>query len=232
MTLAVHCLSRDRTASKKSQLGSNYSALTLRFGGIDNVRQSINRNFIIPSNQSSEILEIKDGVRNIDEVRNFAYRVDVSAPYMMGHAIDPYTPVANYKPTYEPPNNSCSQHTTSTTVSRDNSLKTTSGVNVTAFVKITQANIPQVENKVNTIAEKLRKCTQKVLTFKTDGNSSNIAKRPKMIKKISNDSIKSGNTISNSSLQEIDEEEFTSSELAQVMSEVNKEIKHLATQTS
>ncbi|XP_055526036.1 neuromedin-U receptor 1-like [Wyeomyia smithii] len=91
--------------------------------------------------------------------------------------------------------------------------------------------------RLATIAEKLRRGTQRVLQF----NKSPIAspskeeptpasidelqgKRRALKKKTSEDSVDT-NTISNSSLQEFDEEEFSSAELARFMGEINKEIR-------
>jgi len=156
-------------------------------------------------------------------------------PFMMDHPISPYQSIVTFAPSYEPINfNSYSQHTTTTTISRDNSLKQH---DVPCCLKMQfdgNMNHRDTNNKMNTISEKLRKCRQ---IFKTDSNSiattANDEKKPKMVKKFSNGSIH--NTISNSSLQEIDEEEFSSSrssEMAQVMSEINNEIRHLTVQTS
>jgi hypothetical protein len=76
------------------------------------------------------------------------------------------------------------------------------------------------DKRRNSFAEKLKKCTQKVLTFKTDGNTlafgEGCSAKEKLRKKISNGSQRSA--LSNSSLKEIDEE--ASSEVAQMMCEM------------
>lgn len=101
--------------------------------------------FVIPStnNSSSEILEIKE-VSSIDEVRNF--RTDGGVPFLMEH---PYSAVVRF----EPMSYSYSQHTTTTTISRDNSLK------------IRKDNGSEGAT-LNSIAKKLKKCTQKAFVFK------------------------------------------------------------------
>jgi hypothetical protein len=189
--------------------------------------------FMIPSSQnSSEIIQIKDA-QNIDDVGNFASRADDMPPFMMDRACHPYQSIVKFAPSYEPINFSCSQQTTTTMLSRDNSLKCPSlkKGRVNSSDKATTA---RHDNRRTSFAEKLKKCTQKVLIFKTDVNSSSPAagEKSKIKKRISNASLGSGNTISNSSLKEIDEEEFTSSELVQMMFEVNNEIRHLSAHTS
>ncbi|XP_053698747.1 pyrokinin-1 receptor-like [Sabethes cyaneus] len=91
--------------------------------------------------------------------------------------------------------------------------------------------------KLATIAEKLRRGTQRVLQFNKSpaaspctehatpvSNDEREGKRRWLKKKTSVDSVDT-NTISNSSLQEFDEEEFSSAELARVMGEINREIR-------
>lgn len=140
----MHCLSRT-PSSQKSQLGNNYSALSLKFGPIDPSRvTTVNRqHYIIPSgsdlNSGSEIIEIKE-IASIDEIRTF--RTDV--PYVMDN---PYHPVVRF----EPVNYSISQHTASTSISRTSSLKSQHAAN---------------ESRLNSIAKKLKKCTQKAFIIK------------------------------------------------------------------
>lgn len=232
----MHCLSRT-PSTKKTQLGSNYSALSLKFGALESGRvTTLNRaNFVMASSHnSSEISQIKDARHN-DELGNFACRTDDMPPYLMCH---PYQSIVTMNPSCEPVNYSSSQLTTSTILSRDNSAK---GISLKKgrIVSTEPGNILQqpqqqlINAKNSTFTQKLKKCTRKVLTFKTEANSPALDGKPSIKKKISDESIKSGNTISNSSLKEIDEEEFTSSELAQMMFEVNNEIRHLSSsQTS
>lgn len=183
---------------------------------------------IAPSENSSEIIQIKDSLDN--EVGNFASRNGNLPPFMMDR---PYESIVKFTSPYEHINFSCSQQTTTTTLSRDNSLKfvKSNKDRMNSGEKLTSM---QSDNRRTSFAEKLKKCTQKVLIFKADANSSSkiTEEMPKIKKKESNESLRSGNTISNSSLKEIDEEEFTSSELAQMMTEINHEIRHLSSHTS
>lgn len=85
---------------------------------------------------------------------------------------------------------------------------------------------------LGTIAEKLRRGTKKVLLFKTASNASqpNVSQHSKdkeMRKLEKGNSVDSAhtNTISNSSLQEVDDDEFESAELAKYMGQVNSEIR-------
>lgn len=232
MTLVVHCLSRT-PSTKKSQLNSNYSALTLKFGALEPGQHmtTLNRNqfSIPPSHNSSEINQIK-GAQNNDDVGNFASRADDLSPFMMDRACHPYQSVVKFEMPYEPINFSCSLQTTTTSISRDNSLKCANPKKGSGKSFVADAQ----NSRRTSFAEKLKKCTQKVLIFKSDASSSTPITEGtvKIKKKASMESIGSGNTISNSSLKEIDEEEFTSSELAQIMFEVNNEIRHLSTHTS
>ncbi|XP_062559613.1 pyrokinin-1 receptor-like [Armigeres subalbatus] len=90
--------------------------------------------------------------------------------------------------------------------------------------------------RLSTIAEKLRRGTKKVLQFSKSPPTSPTKvstgvqtsdrddKRRWLRKKESVDSVDT-NTISNSSLKEYDEEEFSSAELARFMAEINNEIR-------
>lgn len=84
------------------------------------------------------------------------------------------------------------------------------------------------QSTLSTIAEKLRRGTRKVLLFRTSPNNSTpqspVAKEAKLKKGNSVDSAHT-NTISNSSLQEVDAEEFDSAELTKFMGEINNEIR-------
>lgn len=84
------------------------------------------------------------------------------------------------------------------------------------------------QSTLSTIAEKLRRGTRKVLLFRTSPNSSTpqspVTKDAKLKKGNSVDSAHT-NTISNSSLQEVDAEEFDSAELTKFMGEINNEIR-------
>jgi hypothetical protein len=195
---------------------------------------TLNRSqFMIPSSQnSSEIIQIKDD-QNIDDVGTFASRDDDMPPFMMDRTCNPYQSVVKFAPSYEPNSFSCSQQTTTTQLSRDNSLKSENPKKSRSKSSF-KSSVAQHDSRRTSFAEKLKKCTQKVLIFKTDVNSSSpsIEEKSKIKKRVSNESLRSGNTISNSSLKEIDEEEFTSSELVQMMFDVNNEIRHLSAHTS
>lgn len=84
------------------------------------------------------------------------------------------------------------------------------------------------QSTLSTIAEKLRRGTRKVLLFRTSPNNSTpqspVSKEVKLKKGNSVDSAHT-NTISNSSLQEVDAEEFDSAELTKFMGEINNEIR-------
>lgn len=103
-----------------------------------------------------------------------------------------------------------------TTLSRDNSMKCINLKKVRQL-PIEAVNVAQPSDKRrNSFAEKLKKCTQKVLTFKSDVNTPAFGEgKAKLRKKISSESAR---TMSNSSLKEIDEE--ASSEVAQMMCEI------------
>jgi hypothetical protein len=217
LTLVVHCLSRT-PSTKKSQLASNYSALTLKFGALEATRASARNHFVIPSQNPSENFQVKDIV-SMEEARNFP--IDMS-PFMMDRS---YQSVVKVTPTFEPVNFSHSQQTTTTTttLSRENSMKF---FNLKKVYSKPSTN----PNGGNSFAEKLKKCTQ-ILTFKSDASSSKIdSKKIKLRRKISNDSHKSGRTVSNSSLKDIDEE--ASSELAQMMSNLNKGFQQMPVKSS
>lgn len=124
-------------------------------------------------------------------------------------------------------------------VSSQATLLTTVCKNDSVTMATSQSQLEQVngqtggkhQSTLGTIAEKLRRGTRKVLLFST--TTSNIAspthaatngKDTKLQKDNSVDSAHT-NTISNSSLQEVDAEEFDSAELAKYMGEINEEIR-------
>lgn len=186
----VHCFNRT-PSTKKTPLGSNYSALTLKFGQLDPARMTtLNRDhFIIPSsanNSSSEILEIKE-VGSIDEVRNFRTDGGSGVPYMMDH---PYHAVVRF----EPMNYSYSQHTTTTTVSRDNSLK------------MRRENGGVENGTFNSIAKKLRKA----LVFKGGNEGDNERRSNQHVIEVVCASVNPP------SLREADEETIDSPRLAHI----------------
>ncbi|XP_058467058.1 pyrokinin-1 receptor-like [Malaya genurostris] len=110
-------------------------------------------------------------------------------------------------------------------------------------IRVNEAGGCALENgepggKLSTIAEKLRRGTKRVLQLSKSPATSpskddpalpgsgqdRDSKRSRLKKKKSVDSVDT-NTISNSSLKEFDEEEFSSAELARFMGEVNNEIR-------
>ena|SRR5690349_13378826 len=173
---------------------------------------TLNRNhhYIIAPPSTSETIPVKDD----QTIGTFGCNTDNVPPFLMNQSM------AKLIPLYEPANHSISQQTTVTSLSRDNSLK-----------YLTNNRISSNENQKNdasknSFAEKLMKCSQKVLIFQTEVNTSpKINDNPKMMKIVSNGSIRSGDTISNSSLElkVIDEEEFINNNVAQ-MFELNKKV--------
>lgn len=88
---------------------------------------------------------------------------------------------------------------------------------------------------LGTIAEKLRRGTKRVLLFKHSTNASQLANgaqqqqqqqsKDKELRKLEKGNSVESNTISNSSLQEVDDDEFESAELAKYMGQINSEIR-------
>lgn len=140
---------------------------------------------------------------------------------------------------YKPNNSVSSQSTIFTTLSR-----TDGGDRLAASSELQISDKQQHHGgkTLTTIAEKIRRGTKKVLHFGNPTTSPNIEvcsgvgpadvtgstrNGDKQLKKVNSNDSAHTNTISNSSLQELDEDEFTSSELARYMGEVNNEINRL-----
>lgn len=123
-----------------------------------------------------------------------------------------------------------SQSTLITSLSKSDVLASTTnfGEKVPANNKRNSTNNNHHQSTLSTIAEKLRRGTRKVLLFRTSPNNSTpqspVSKEAKLKKGNSVDSAHT-NTISNSSLQEVDAEEFDSAELTKFMGEINNEIR-------
>lgn len=166
--------------------------------------------FSIPSQAPSEVTQSKDFV-HIDEVRTFACRADDVPSFLIEN---PYHHSGLLAPVYEPMNFSCSQQTTITSVSRENSFKARTPP---ALMPI--GGVPN-DSRKGSFAEKLRKCTQKVLNFQMDANSTPIPS-PTANENVSYESSTSAPTVSNSSFKETRDED---SELSQMMFEVNNEV--------
>lgn len=208
----MHCLNRT-PSTKKAQLDGNYSALSQKFGALETGRCStLNRNHFVSSLQHSEIIQIRDA-RIVDDVRNFACRGDVVPPFMT----DTYESVVKLDPACDPINFSCSQQTTCSTLSRENSAKRAFTKNIDCSEKKTT----QQFKRENSFAETLKKCSDKVLIFKTD--QSTVNGKAAISKDVSRSSLKSKNSISNSSLKETDEENSVNAELAQMMFNATKD---------
>lgn len=219
----MHCLNRT-PSTKKTQLDGNYSALSQKFGALEAGRCSTpNRNHFVPSSlHNSEIIQIRD-VRIVDDARNFACRGDVVPPFLA----ETYQSVVKLDPACDPINFSCSQQTTSSTLSRENSAKRAFPKNIEGSEKKTNQ---QVKRK-NSFAETLKKCTDKVLIFKTDPPTVNG--KAAISKDVSCSSLKSKNSISNSSLKETDAENSVNAELAQMMFNEGRDIrKHQSKEAS
>lgn len=117
---------------------------------------------------------------------------------------------------------------------RDSSLKANSSpFIVSKKLQTTIDEKPNHHNALSTIAEKLRRGTKKVFLFKTSSAPSSPSSAAATIPSRELKPFKKGNsvesahtnTISNSSLQEVDDEEFDSAELAKHMGEINREIR-------
>ncbi|XP_035773204.1 delta-type opioid receptor-like isoform X2 [Anopheles albimanus] len=133
---------------------------------------------------------------------------------------------------------SSSQSTTGTNLSSNGKLNRSNGslrqdCRTTPLPASTIVNDGETTGRLSTIAEKLRRGTKKVLAFSkspvsTPGKSPSASvtdeRRKEYRKRHSCDSVDT-NTISNSSLKEFDEDEFSSAELARFMAEVNSEIR-------
>lgn len=132
-----------------------------------------------------------------------------------------------------------SQATLLTTVSK-NDVRTSSpsgnGADATTANRYSNGSFGKKDERtastLTTIAEKLRRGTRKVLQFTTTTSSGVAAAAPacvnsREVKLQKDNSVESAhtNTISNSSLQEVDAEEFDSAELAKYMGEINNEIR-------
>lgn len=180
--------------------------------------------YIIAPPSTSEINQIIGDQANA----NFACRADNGKQGLMNQSM------VKLAASYEPANHSVSQNTMMSTLSRDNSVKIPKNKQVSANDFKPQKN----DGTRSSFANKLFKCTQRVLIFKSDINTSvneNVTSptkdvEPKLMKKNSNASIK--REISNSSSKEIDEEEFTSNEITRMMFKLDKDINNELASTS
>ncbi|XP_052890594.1 delta-type opioid receptor-like [Anopheles moucheti] len=154
-------------------------------------------------------------------------------------------PPISIRPTYTRADSHCisissSQSTTGTNISSNGKLSRSSNGSLRLSGNPLEAHEP-TSGRLSTIAEKLRRGTKKVLAFSKSPNSTpcksnsppagngtgaDVAseRRKAYRKRNSCDSVDT-NTISNSSLKEFDEDEFSSAELARFMGEVNSEIR-------
>uniref|UniRef100_A0A182P2X4 G-protein coupled receptors family 1 profile domain-containing protein n=1 Tax=Anopheles epiroticus TaxID=199890 RepID=A0A182P2X4_9DIPT len=146
------------------------------------------------------------------------------------------------RPTYTRAESHCisissSQSTTGTNVSSNGKLSRSSNGSLRhgGNALLESCEPASGGGRLSTIAEKLRRGTKKVLAFsksptgtpcKSIVTDAEVAgeRRKAYRKRNSCDSVDT-NTISNSSLKEFDEEEFSSAELARFMGEVNSEIR-------
>lgn len=115
-------------------------------------------------------------------------------------------------------------HTLSSSIKRnDNEANNKYHTNGSAYFK------KEDKSTLGTIAEKLRRGTRKVLLFTTTTSNNpsptHITINESKLQKDSSVDSAHTNTISNSSLQEVDAEEFDSAELAKYMGEINNEIR-------
>lgn len=142
---------------------------------------------------------------------------------------------------------SCSRQTSTTTVSRNNSsssFRLNSGSSFKRSSTNAQKNVSYLDNDTagihkipeqpnsdkKSIASKIINCTKKVLTFKhknhpDTGQTSPYDAKKDIVTKLDDQKPKNGsnsNSISNSSLREIDEE-FNSAELGEFLSDIKRE---------
>ncbi|XP_053669125.1 phe13-bombesin receptor-like [Anopheles marshallii] len=154
-------------------------------------------------------------------------------------------PPISIRPTYTRADSHCisissSQSTTGTNISSNGKLSRSSNGSLRLSGNPLESHEP-TSGRLSTIAEKLRRGTKKVLAFSKsptstpcksnspptgNGTGADVAseRRKAYRKRNSCDSVDT-NTISNSSLKEFDEDEFSSAELARFMGEVNSEIR-------
>ncbi|XP_053670368.1 neuromedin-U receptor 1-like [Anopheles nili] len=164
------------------------------------------------------------------------------------HSVSVHPPVS-IRPTYTRADSHCvsissSQSTTGTNLSSNGKHSRSS--NGSLRNAGTAPDCEPTGGRLSTIAEKLRRGTKKVLAFSkspvstpcksASGNGASVGcdvvsngadatgRRKAYRKRHSCDSVDT-NTISNSSLKEFDEDEFSSAELARFMGEVNSEIR-------
>uniref|UniRef100_A0A182S6L1 Uncharacterized protein n=1 Tax=Anopheles maculatus TaxID=74869 RepID=A0A182S6L1_9DIPT len=155
-------------------------------------------------------------------------------------------PPISIRPTYTRADSHCvsissSHSTTGTNLSSNGKLSRSSNGSLRHGGNALEPTEPSA-GRLSTIAEKLRRGTKKVLAFSKSPNNTpckaggpsaagstetaDVAneRRRTYRKRNSCDSVDT-NTISNSSLKEFDEDEFSSAELARFMGEVNSEIR-------
>lgn len=177
----MHCLSRT-PSTRKSQLGSHYSAISLKFD--QNRIAAINRQHSVirsANNSGSEVIEIRELV-NIDEIRNFR-----TEPYVMMD--QSYHAVVKV----EPLNFSISQQTTSDSISRTSSIKKSQ----------------QNGGTLNSIAKKIKRCTQKTFIIKPHGDAGKNSNGLKASHTASMATLETSLTEKNSNLTEVDEDMVT-----------------------
>ncbi|XP_049276578.1 pyrokinin-1 receptor-like [Anopheles funestus] len=154
-------------------------------------------------------------------------------------------PPISIRPTYTRADSHCisissSQSTTGTNVSSNGKLSRSSNGSLRHSGNPLETHEPP-SGRLSTIAEKLRRGTKKVLAFSKSptgtpckshavpvGNGAGtdgVSERRKAYRKRNSCDSVDTNTISNSSLKEFDEDEFSSAELARFMGEVNSEIR-------
>uniref|UniRef100_A0A182MNA8 G-protein coupled receptors family 1 profile domain-containing protein n=1 Tax=Anopheles culicifacies TaxID=139723 RepID=A0A182MNA8_9DIPT len=154
-------------------------------------------------------------------------------------------PPISIRPTYTRADSHCisissSQSTTGTNVSSNGKLSRSSNGSLRHGGSALES-YESTSGRLSTIAEKLRRGTKKVLAFSKSPGSTPcktsvlpaangtetevVAERRKAYRKRNSCDSVDTNTISNSSLKEFDEDEFSSAELARFMGEVNSEIR-------
>lgn len=245
LTLFVHCYFFSK---KTPATPSHYSALSLKYGAGGSGRlTSVPRNPVVQIGNESEIIEIKD-LANGDDVRinstqncNQLFSSIILANADKMHVSNFNRPKFNYN-TYvmvDSGISECSRQTSTTTVSRNNSassFKKSSFKTQKKFSSVEEElpGIHKVPHSFGTkkkssdnIARRFIKCTKRVLTFKNRNHIDSSQLSPYGDKKeIDKQTAKlndnDSNTISNSSLREIDEE-FNSAELEEFLAQIRME---------
>jgi hypothetical protein len=234
LTLFVHCVYN----TKKGMTPTNYSALSLRYGHGGSGRHSLRSGPHQLSNDYDGI-EIKN-LANGDDVRDRT-AINCNQPISPFLADAGKTGARQNFHGYvvvDSAASSSSHQTSTTSLSRNNSSSSTRFSSNSSFKKSVKSHkkVPVVytppvltpTKKSTTFTERVINCTRKVLFMKPRDTTHMKLQVENQIKdmdeKLSRSAQKSNstNTISNSSLREVDEDNLNSSELAEYLAEMRK----------